>query len=175
MANYKRPVLNYGNDFNLSIEMQNCNDNGEYVDLDLNQVQDLSVHLICSKHNTDIDLDYTIDTAHSNILVCSVDYRLLHPNASYGVYVEGYLNDQHFRWEMAAREGILIVSNTSGMVIPDTVQVVDLQGRVGFGTVSWAVGPQGPKGEKGDRGEKGDQGPQGIQGTKGEERYRWLL
>ena len=165
MSNYKRPVLNYGNDFNLSIEMQNCNDNGEYVDLDLNQAQDLSVHLICSKHNTDIELDYTIDTEHSNILVCSVDYRLLHPNASYGVFVEGYLNDQHFRWEMAAREGILIVSNTSGMVIPDTVQVVDLKGRVGFGTVSWAVGPQGPQGEKGD---KGDQGPQGIQGPQGE-------
>ena len=168
MANYKRPVLNYGNDFNLSIEMQNCNDNGEYVDLDLNQAQDLSVHLICSKHNTDIVLDYTIDPEHSNILVCSVDYRLLHPNASYGVYVEGYLNDQHFRWEMAAREGILIVSNTSGMVIPETVQVVDLKGRVGFGTVSWAVGPQGPQGEKGDKGDKGDQGPQGIQGPKGE-------
>ena len=171
MANYKRPVLNYGNDFNLSIEMQICNDNGEYVDLDLNQVQDLSVHLICSKHNTDIDLDYTIDTAHSNILVCSVDYRLLHPNASYGVYVEGYLNDQHFRWEMAAREGILIVSNTSGMVIPDTVQVVDLKGRVGFGTVSWAVGPQGPAGERGEKGDKGDpgiQGPRGERGDRGE-------
>ena len=168
MANYKRPVLNYGNDFNLSIEMQICNDNGEYVDLDLNQVQDLSVHLICSKHNTDIDLDYTIDTAHSNILVCSVDYRLLHPNASYGVYVEGYLNDQHFRWEMAAREGILIVSNTSGMVIPDTVQVVDLQGRVGFGTVSWAVGPQGPRGERGEKGDKGDPGIQGPRGERGE-------
>lgn len=168
MANYKRPVLNYGNDFNLSIEMQNCNDNGEYVDLDLNQVQDLSVHLICSKHNTDIELDYTVDPEHSNILVCSVDYRLLHPNASYGVYVEGYLNDQHFRWEMAAREGILIVSNTSGMVIPDTVQVVDLKGRVGFGTVSWAVGPQGPAGEKGDPGEKGDKGDTGIQGPRGE-------
>ena len=168
MSNFKRPVLNYGNDFNLSIEMQNCNDNGEYVDLDLNQVQDLSVHLICSKHNTDIDLDYTIDPEHSNILVCSIDYRLLHPNASYGVYVEGYLNDQHFRWEMAAREGILIVSNTSGMVIPDTVQVVDLKGRVGFGTVSWAVGPQGPQGEKGDPGEKGDKGDPGIQGPKGE-------
>ena len=168
MSNYKRPVLNYGNDFNLSIEMQNCNDNGEYVDLDLNQVQDLSVHLICSKHNTDIDLDYTIDPEHSNILVCSVDYRLLHPNASYGVFVEGYLNDQHFRWEMAAREGILIVSNTSGMVIPDTVQVVDLKGRVGFGTVSWAVGPQGPKGDKGDPGEKGDKGDPGIQGPRGE-------
>ena len=168
MANYKRPVLNYGNDFNLSIEMQICNDIGEYVDLDLNQVQDLSVHLICSKHNTDIDLDYTIDTAHSNILVCSVDYRLLHPNASYGVYVEGYLNDQHFRWEMAAREGILIVSNTSGMVIPDTVQVVDLQGRVGFGTVSWAVGPQGPRGERGEKGDKGDPGIQGPRGERGE-------
>ena len=168
MANYKRPVLNYGNDFNLSIEMQICNDNGEYVDLDINQVQDLSVHLICSKHNTDIDLDYTIDTAHSNILVCSVDYRLLHPNASYGVYVEGYLNDQHFRWEMAAREGILIVSNTSGMVIPDTVQVVDLQGRVGFGTVSWAVGPQGPAGERGEKGDKGDPGIQGPRGERGE-------
>ena len=168
MSNYRRPVLNYGNDFNLSIEMQNCNDNGEYVDLDLNQVQDLSVHLICSKHNTDIDLDYTIDTEHSNILVCSVDYRLLHPNASYGVYVEGYLNDQHFRWEMAAREGILIVSNTSGMVIPDTVQVVDVKGRVGFGTVSWAVGPQGPAGEKGDPGEKGEKGDPGIQGPKGD-------
>ena len=168
MANYKRPVLNYGNDFNLSIEMQICNDIGEYVDLDLNQVQDLSVHLICSKHNTDIDLDYTIDTAHSNILVCSVDYRLLHPNASYGVYVEGYLNDQHFRWEMAAREGILIVSNTSGMVIPDTVQVVDLQGRVGFGTVSWAVGPQGPAGERGEKGDKGDPGIQGPRGERGE-------
>ena len=168
MANYKRPVLNYGNDFNLSIEMQNCNDNGEYVDLDLNQVQDLSVHLICSKHNTDIELDYTIDTEHSNILVCSVDYRLLHPNASYGVFVEGYLNDQHFRWEMAAREGILIVSNTSGMVIPDTVQVVDLKGRVGFGTVSWAVGPQGPQGEKGDKGDTGIQGPRGERGEKGD-------
>lgn len=168
MANYKRPVLSYGNDFNLSIEMQNCNDNGEYVDLDLNQVQDLSVHLICSKHNTDIELDYTIDTEHSNILVCSVDYRLLHPNASYGVYVEGYLNDQHFRWEMAAREGILIVSNTSGMVIPDTVQVVDLKGRVGFGTVSWAVGPQGPAGERGEKGDKGDPGIQGPKGERGE-------
>ena len=168
MVNYKRPVLNYGNDFNLSIEMQICNDRGEYVDLDLNQVQDLSVHLICSKHNTDIDLDYTIDTAHSNILVCSVDYRLLHPNASYGVYVEGYLNDQHFRWEMAAREGILIVSNTSGMVIPDTVQVVDLKGRVGFGTVSWAVGPQGPAGERGEKGDKGDPGIQGPRGERGE-------
>ncbi len=165
MANYKKPVLPYGNDFNLSIEMKICNDSGEYIDLDLNQVQDLTVNLICSKHNTGIELDYTIDPEHANTLICNVDYRLVHPNASYGVYVEGYLNDQHFRWEMAAREGILIVNNTSGMVIPDTVQVVDLQGRVGFGTVSWAVGPQGPKGEKGD---KGDQGPQGIQGPKGE-------
>ena len=166
MANYKRPVLPYGNDFNLSIEMKICNDSGEYIDLDLNQVQDLTVNLICSKHNTTgIGLDYTIDPEHANILICNVDYRLVHPNASYGVYVEGYLNDQHIRWEMAAREGILIVNNTSGMVIPDTVQVVDLKGRVGFGTVSWAVGPQGPKGDKGD---KGDQGPQGIQGPKGE-------
>ena len=166
MANYKRPVLPYGNDFNLSIEMKICNDSGEYIDLDLNQVQDLTVNLICSKHNTTgIGLDYTIDPEHANILICNVDYRLVHPNSSYGVYVEGYLNDKHIRWEMAAREGILIVNNTSGMVIPETVQVVDLQGRVGFGTVSWAVGPQGPKGEKGD---KGDQGPQGIQGPQGE-------
>ena len=49
MTNYKRPILIYGNDFNLSIEMKICNDSGEYVDLDLNQVQDLTVHLICSK------------------------------------------------------------------------------------------------------------------------------
>ena len=166
MANYKRPVLPYGNDFNLSIEMKICNDSGEYIDLDLNQVQDLTVNLMCSKHNTTgIGLDYTIDPEHANILICNVDYRLVHPNASYGVYVEGYLNDQHIRWEMAAREGILIVNNTSGMVIPETVQVVDLKGRVGFGTVSWAVGPQGPQGEKGD---KGDQGPQGLQGPQGE-------
>ena len=169
MTNYKRPVLPYGNDFNLSIEMQICNDSGEYIDLDLNQVQDLTVNLICSKHNTTgIGLDYTIDPEHANILICNVDYRLVHPNASYGVYVEGYLNDQHIRWEMAAREGILIVNNTSGMVIPETVQVVDLKGRVGFGTVSWAVGPQGPAGEKGDPGEKGDKGDPGIQGPKGE-------
>ena len=172
MANYKRPVLPYGNDFNLSIEMQICNDSGEYIDLDLNQVQDLTVNLICSKHNTTgIGLDYTIDPEHANILICNVDYRLVHPNASYGVYVEGYLNDQHIRWEMAAREGILIVNNTSGMVIPETVQVVDLKGRVGFGTVSWAVGPQGPQGIQGpagERGEKGDQGDQGIQGPQGE-------
>ena len=168
MTNYKRVVLPYGNDFNLSIEMKICNDNGEYVDLDLNQVQDLTVHLICSKHNTDIDLNYTIDPEHSNVLICDVDYRLLHPNASYGVYVEGYLNDKHIRWEMAAREGILVVNNTSGMVIPDTVQVVDLSGRVGFGTVSWAVGPQGPAGEKGEKGDKGDTGIQGPKGERGE-------
>ena len=168
MTNYKRPILTYGNDFNLSIEMKICNDSGEYVDLDLNQVQDLTVHLICSKHNTDIDLNYTIDPEHANILICDVDYRLLHPNASYGVYVEGYLNDKHIRWEMAAREGILIVSNTSGMVIPETVQVVDLRGRVGFGTVSWAVGPQGPQGERGEKGDKGDPGIQGPKGERGE-------
>ena len=169
MANYKRPVLPYGNDFNLSIEMKICNDSGEYIDLDLNQVQDLTVNLICSKHNTTgIELDYTIDPEHANILICNVDYRLVHPNSSYGVYVEGYLNEQHIRWEMAAREGILIVNNTSGMVIPETVQVVDLQGRVGFGTVSWAVGPQGPQGEKGDKGDPGIQGPRGERGERGE-------
>ena len=174
MSNYTRPILPYGNDFNLSIEMQICDYTGQYIDLDLNQVQDLTVHLICSKHNTDIELDYTIDTEHTNVLSCDVDYRLTHPNASYGIYVEGELNDKHIRWEMAAREGILVVSNTSGMVIPETVQVIDLKGRVGFGTVSWAVGPTGPQGPKGDKGDKGDQGaagatgPQGPKGDKGD-------
>ena len=168
MAQYQRPILPWGNDFNLSIEMQMCDDEGHYVDLDLNQVVDLSVHLICSKHNTDIDLDYQIDSEHTNVLVCNVDYRLTHPNASYGVYVEGYYNEKHVRWEMAAREGILVISNTSGMVIPETVQVIDLKGRVGFGTVSWAVGPTGPQGPQGATGLQGAQGPQGIQGPKGE-------
>ena len=165
MSNYTRPILPYGNDFNLSIEMQICDDTGHYIDLDLNQVQDLKVHLICSQHNTDIDLDYQIDPEHTNVLICNVDYRLTHPNASYGIYVEGELNDKHIRWEMAAREGILVISNTSGMVIPETVQVIDLKGRVGFGTVSWAVGPTGPQGPQGAT---GLQGPQGIQGPKGE-------
>ena len=168
MSNYTRPILPYGNDFNLSIEMQICDDTGHYIDLDLNQVQDLKVHLICSKHNTDIDLDYQIDPEHTNVLICNVDYRLTHPNASYGIYVEGELNDKHIRWEMAAREGILVISNTSGMVIPETVQVIDLKGRVGFSTVSWAVGPTGPQGPQGPTGIQGAQGPQGIQGPKGE-------
>ena len=167
MANYTRPILPYGNDFNLSIAMQICDDEGKYVDLDLTQVQDLTVHLICSKHNTDIELDYVIDEEQTNILICSVDYRLLHPNASYGVYVEGYLNDKHIRWEMAAREGILVVSNTSGMVIPETVQVIDLAGRVGFGTNTWSIGPTGAQGPQGERGPTGIQGPKGETGPTG--------
>lgn len=174
MANYERPILPYGNDFNLSIEMQICDDQGEYVDLDLTQASDLKVYLICSKHDRPIPLkNYTIPHEHPNIIICRVDYYLVHPNASYGVIVEGILDEKHFRWEMAAREGILVISNTSGMVIPETVQVIDLKGRVGFGTISWAVGPTGPQGPTGATGPQGATGatgatgPQGAQGPMG--------
>ena len=130
-----RAVVPYGNDLVLYIEMKRWDEQQEsYIDFDMTNVTDLVVFLTCSKHSTDIQLEYTVDEDHNNILVCPVDYRLLHTNASYGCYVEGYdENEKHFRFEMLPSELMLIISNTSGMQPNPNVGVIDIQGRVGWG------------------------------------------
>jgi hypothetical protein len=132
MAKQFRPVVVYGNDTTLYIRMKRFDKStGEYIDFNMEQVTDLSVSLICSQHNTDIPLTFTVD---GNLITCAIEYRLLHPNASYGIIVEGIDEDQkHFRFEMLSREGFLVVSNTSGMKTDDNIETIDIQGRVGWG------------------------------------------
>ena len=130
-----RPIIIYGNDFDLLISLKKFSkDEGDYISFDLTQASSLTVHLICSKHNTDIELSYEIIGEDNDTLKCHVDYRLLHTNASYGIYVEGIDESGfHFRWEVLPKEGILVISNTSGMNIPEDVQTIDIAGRVGWG------------------------------------------
>ena len=131
-TNYIRPTICFGNDFILNIEMEQFVGE-ETVDFDFTKVKSLEVYLVCSVHNQKIPLDYTITGEDHNILNCKVDYRLTHPNTSYGICVEGdYEDDTHFRWFMQAKEGILVINNSSGQNIPDEEQIVDLKGRVGF-------------------------------------------
>ena len=130
---YQRPVICWGNSFYLYISLQKYN-NAEWEDFDLSTAKSISVYLICATHNTKIPLDYEILGVDSNSkLKCFVDYRLLH-TTSYGVVVEGDdENDMHFRWCMLPKEGMLVISNTSGQKITDDVQTIDLAGRVGWG------------------------------------------
>ena len=133
MSNYKRPVICWGNDFTIKIELQQFLD-GEFIDFNINDVKSLEVYLICSTHQQKIPLDWKIEPGFDNVISCDVDYRLTHPNTSYGIGVEGIDKyDKHFRWYMTGKEGILIVPNTSGQNIPQDTEVVDLVGRVGWG------------------------------------------
>ena len=147
MANINRPVIPEGNDTALCIQIKYYKA-GEYLDFDLTQVSDLKVNLTCSKHNTIIPLEFTIDEADNSILHCPIDYRLLHANTSYGVSVSGYDAESiHFKWTMLPREGFLVVPNTSGTHVTDEVQIIDLQGRVGWGGID--MSEYIPKSEKG--------------------------
>ena len=147
MANINRPVIPEGNDTALCIQIKYYKA-GEYLDFDLTQVSDLKVNLTCSKHNTIIPLEFTIDEADHSILHCPIDYRLLHANTSYGVSVSGYDSESiHFKWTMLPREGFLVVPNTSGTNVTDEVQIIDLQGRVGWGGID--MSEYIPKSEKG--------------------------
>ena len=147
MANINRPVIPEGNDTALCIQIKYYKA-GEYLDFDLTQVSDLKVNLTCSKHNTIIPLEFTIDEADHSILHCPIDYRLLHANTSYGVSVSGYDAESiHFKWTMLPREGFLVVPNTSGTNVTDEVQIIDLQGRVGWGGID--MSEYIPKSEKG--------------------------
>lgn len=147
MANINRPVIPEGNDTALCIQIKYYKA-GEYLDFDLTQVSDLKVNLTCSKHNTIIPLEFTIDEADHSILHCPIDYRLLHANTSYGVSVSGYDAESiHFKWTMLPREGFLVVPNTSGTHVTDEVQIIDLQGRVGWGGID--MSEYIPKSEKG--------------------------
>ena len=183
MSNYTRPCITWGNDFTIKIALQQFLD-GEYVDFDLSTVKFLEVYLICSTHTQKIPLKWELDEEHDYILSCFVDYRVTHPNASYGIGVEGIdANDKHFRWYMQPKEGILMINNTSGQNIDENVQVVDLCGRVGWGIQDVSIvdfdtltpeqkaslkgdtGPAGPAGEPGPKGDTGPTGPKGADGT----------
>ena len=132
MTNYQRPTLCWGNDFTLNIELERFIAE-EIESFDLTKCKSIEVYLFCGSHNTKIPLKWTIVGDDNNILSCFVDYRVTHPNQAYGVCVEGdYENDNHFRWYMQPKEGILIINNSSGQNIPDEEQIVDLKGRVGF-------------------------------------------
>lgn len=132
MNNYNRPIITWGNSFYINISMQEFVD-GEYENFDLTTATDLEVYLVCATHNQKIPLDYEILDEAKYILKCFVDYRLLH-TTSYGICVEGNnAEGTHFRWYMLPKEGLLVVSNTSGMEVTDEVQTIDLAGRVGWG------------------------------------------
>ena len=134
MSKTDRAVIVYGNDTHLHIQMYRFDKTeGKYVDFDMTEVSDLVVYLICSKHSTNINLDYTINDAFHNIIDCFIDYRLLHTNASYGVVVEGNYNDEHFRYEALPSELMLVIPNTSGLKVTDDVSHIDLSARVGWG------------------------------------------
>lgn len=134
MSKTDRAVIVYGNDTHLHIQMYRFDKaQGKYVDFDMTEVSDLVVYLICSKHSTNINLDYTINDAYHNIIDCFIDYRLLHTNASYGVVVEGNYNDEHFRYEELPSELMLVIPNTSGLKVTDDVNHIDLSARVGWG------------------------------------------
>ena len=131
--NYKRPIITQGNDFTIKISLQQFLE-GEYVDFDITQCKSVEVYLVCSAHNTKIPLDWEIVDGYNYILSCFVDARLLHSGTSYGICVEGKdANEKQFRWYMLPKEGILVVTNTSGQNIPQDVETIDLVGRVGFG------------------------------------------
>ena len=133
MSDYSRPRITWGNDFTIRIALQQFL-NGEYVDFNLSTVKSLEVYLICSTHNQKIPLEWELEPGFDYVISCFVDYRVTHPNTSYGIGVEGIdENDNHFRWYMAGKEGILVVTNTSGQNIPQDVEIVDLSGRVGWG------------------------------------------
>ena len=132
MNNYNRPIIPWGNSFYINISMQEFVD-GEYENFDLTTATDLEVYLVCATHNQKIPLDYEILDEAKYILKCFVDYRLLH-TTSYGICVEGNnAEGSHFRWYMLPKEGLLVISNTSGMEVTDEVQTIDLAGRVGWG------------------------------------------
>jgi len=131
--NYKRPIITQGNDFTIKISLQQFLE-GEYVDFDITKCKSVEVYLVCSAHNTKIQLDWEIVDGYNYILSCFVDARLLHSGTSYGICVEGKdANEKQFRWYMLPKEGILVVTNTSGQNIPQDVETIDLVGRVGFG------------------------------------------
>ena len=135
MSKTERAVIVYGNTAHLKIQMfKYDNTQGDWVDFNMTEVSDLTVFLICNKHATHIDLSYVINQEHNNILECEIDYRLLHPNAAYGVVVEGYdSNEEHFRYEALPSECFLVVSNSSGLKLTDNVTTIDLSARCGWG------------------------------------------
>ena len=75
MGKTDRAVIVYGNDTHLHIQMYRFDKaQGKYVDFDMTEVSDLVVYLICSKHSTNINLDYTINDAYHNIIDCFIDF-----------------------------------------------------------------------------------------------------
>jgi len=133
--NFQRPIIAQGNDFYINIILTHLNE-GDVENLDLTKCKSVEVYLVCSVHNTRIDLDFTIpQTEYNNVIKAFVDHRMLH-NTSYGICVEGtYEDDLHWRWYVQPREGILIIPNTSGQNIPVEIEYIDVAGRVGFGEV----------------------------------------
>ena len=134
MGKIERSIICYGNDAELFIDLSVYNqDTSEFIDFDLSQVTDIRLFLICSKHSTEIDLEYDIQGEDHNILHANIDYRLLHTNASYGVVCEGYDSEQkHWRFEMLPSEGFLVVPNTSGTKIQNSVTSIMVTGKLGW-------------------------------------------
>ena len=125
-----RPFIPEGNDFEIMIDMKKA-DTEEYIDYDLTTCKNIIVYLTCGAHGTEIPLQYTIVDNHK--LQCPVNHGLLHANTSYGIVVEGDTDeDKHWQYTIMPREGIAIIPNTSGEVIPDGTTTIDIQGRVGF-------------------------------------------
>ena len=132
MSKNIRAVIVEGNDTVLHIQMKKWDKStSSYTDFDMHTVKCLSVKLYCEKHGTVIPLEYEIDEGFSNILNCPIESNLLHSGTSYGLIVEGVdENDSDFRFEMLPKELFLVVENTSGLKITDSL---DIEGRVGWG------------------------------------------
>ena len=136
MNKVERAVIVYGNDCVLHIHMKKWDKStSSYIDFPMTDVTNLVVKLICSKHATHIPLEYTIDENDASVLICNIKYYLLHPNAAYGVYVEGDdEDDNHFRFEMLPSELFLVVSNTSGLKVTDNIEPMNIGANVYWGT-----------------------------------------
>lgn len=141
MSMNNRAVLPYGNDCIVDVYLTRYDETtADYITFDLTQCTDIEVYLTCSKHATHIPLNYDIDVVYNNIMHCPVDYRLLHPNTSYGIVVEGNdENENHWRFEMLPSEFFLVVSNSSGTRMPDTQDIAEVRTLPVFAKVGWGI------------------------------------
>ena len=155
--------VTFGNDFSIKVsvvEAQYETSGQIWVDFDIVQCKDVHVNLICTKHQTVIPLEWSIDESSNNVILCDIEGRWLHAGAVYGLEITGF-DSEDKAWRYYDNNLFMVVNNTSQSYMNEDLMdeplLVNAKASLAVNTI---LGPQG---------DPGSTGPQGVQGARGQD------
>ena len=150
-----------GNNFSIKVSVVKAQyeTSGQiWVDFDIVQCKDVHVNLICTKHQTTIPLEWSIDESANNIILCKIEGRWLHTGAIYGLEITGFDSEDN-AWRYYDNNLFAVVNTTAqsymNAELMDDPLLVNAKASLAVNTIH---GPQGPQGDIGPRGERGADG-----------------